>query len=63
MRSRFGSPGLRWWRNAISTLISFWRIRLWQIGHRCEVRISFWEVTPFDSLMVLAMDRIVPPSG
>ena len=54
MRSRLPSPGWRWWRNAISTLISFWRTGARQIGQRCEVTMSFWELTPLDSLMVLA---------
>lgn len=55
IRSRFGSPGFRVCRKAISTLISFWRISWLQIGQRTPVMMSFWEVIPLDSLIVLAI--------
>ena len=59
MRSRRGSPGCRAWRNAISTPISFWRMRLLQIGQRSRVMMSFCDVTPLDSLIVFAMARML----
>src|SRR5580704_17543608 len=55
IRSRRGSPGRRLCRKAISTPISFCRMKLLQIGQRTCVRMSRCDATPLDSLIVFAM--------